>query len=139
MKETEVKDIIKGLAKGNSPKGIGKKLLHSKLSDSIQGAAIKKLDKECKEISKTSALWKCSSSDLQDFSLQTINIQSQTNAPFLYRTIDTLSKKNEIMNAVITSLLLRCRNIQLSRLHHIISQVLDHGGATDQVRPRRKG
>ena len=82
---------------------------------------------------KKSVLLECSSDDLQDFKFKTLNHQIQINAPFLYKTIDSLTNHNEKTNAVIVSLLQRNRNIQLSRLHHIIAQVLDHGGATDEV------
>lgn len=75
----------------------------------------------------------CSSHHLQNFKFQSLNVQVQTCAPFLYKIIDCLTKHNEILNVVIISLLLRAKNIQISRLHHIITQVLDHGGATDET------
>ena len=70
----------------------------------------------------------CSSHHLQNFKFQSLNVQVQTSSPFLYKIIDCLTKHNEILNVVIISLLLRARNIQMSRLHHIsVTQVLDHG------------
>lgn len=35
--------------------------------------------------------------------------------------------------AVAVALLLRNRNTHMSAVHHVIGQILDHGGATDEV------
>lgn len=133
VKEHDIKEIVKSLAKGNSLAKISKKLMNSNLRDFIQNETLKALQSNCKAIGKNSLMLECSSHHLQNFKFQSLNVQVQTCAPFLYKIIDCLTKHNEILNVVIISLLLRARNIQMSRLHHIITQVLDHGGATDEV------
>ena len=35
--------------------------------------------------------------------------------------------------AIAASVLLKNRNSQMSAIHHVIGQMLDHGGATDEV------
>ena len=124
VKEADIKDIVKDLAKGSSLKTVSKKLLNSKLRECIQATTLRTLEKDCKKIGKNSVLLDCSSQNLQDFKLHSLNIQVETSASFLYKVIDTSSKYNEKINAVLLSLLLRCRNIQMSRLHHIVAQVL---------------
>ena len=133
VKENDIKDVVKSLARGNSMTSISKKLMKSKLSSSIQKSILKLIENSCKLIGKNSVLLDCSSAHLENFKFQALNIQVQTCAPFLYDVINCLSKQNETVNAVIISLVLRARNIQMSRLHHIITQVLDPGGATDEV------
>ena len=91
VKENEIKDIVKSLARGNSFTRISKKLMKSKLSKSIQKSMLKLIENRCKLIGKNSVLLDCSSDHLENFKFQALNIQVQTCAPFLYEVINCLS------------------------------------------------
>ena len=134
LNASEVTDIIKCLAKGNSPSRIGSKILKSRFGKPIEDLLVRDVKRCCIKLSGwQSVLYETSSSKLEDFKFESFNIQFQEMAPFLYQIINCLTKGSVKMNVIVMSVLLRCRNHQMSRLHHILAQVLDHGGATDEV------
>lgn len=72
---------------------------------------------------------KCDS--LANFSMDLFNQELQFQAPLTYKIISTLVKDSEVGTSVGSAVLLNFRN--MSSLHHIIAQVLDRGGATNEV------
>ncbi|XP_041357523.1 LOW QUALITY PROTEIN: uncharacterized protein LOC121374491 [Gigantopelta aegis] len=62
-----------------------------------------------------------------------LNQEIQTTAPFIHRFMSTLVKASPVGIPVATAVALRFRNTHISAFHHIIAQVLDHGGATDET------
>lgn len=55
----------------------------------------------------------------------------QLYAPGFYKTLsNTVKGSHEV--AVIAAIITRNNNMHMSALHHIIAQVLDHSGATDE-------
>ena len=53
VKEHDIKEIVKKLAKGNSLAKISKKRMNSNLRDFIQNETLKALQSNCKAIGKT--------------------------------------------------------------------------------------
>jgi hypothetical protein len=43
-------------------------------------------------------------------------------------------KNSKVGIAVATSIIARSKNMHMSAFHHIIAQILDHSGATDEVK-----
>lgn len=74
---------------------------------------------------------KCDS--LANFSMDLFNQELQVQAPLTYKIISTLVKDSEVGTSVGSAVLLNFRNKHMSSLHHIIAQVLDRGGATNEV------
>ena len=83
VKENEIKDIVKSLARGNSLTRISKKLMKSKLSKSIQESMLKLKENKCKMIGKNSVLLDCSSDHLENFKFQALDILAQTCSFFI--------------------------------------------------------
>lgn len=61
------------------------------------------------------------------------NQELQVQAPLTYKIISTLVKDSEVGTSVGSAVSLNFRNKHMSSLHHIIAQVLDRGGATNEV------
>lgn len=64
-----------------------------------------------------------------------IAFELQLKAPTLTNILKSCIKwtDNEVALCVLSSLILRYRNNKISRLHHVVGQILDRGGATDEV------
>lgn len=64
-----------------------------------------------------------------------IAFELQLKAPTLTNILKSCIKRtdNEVALCVLSSLTLRYRNNKISRLHHVVGQILDRGGATDEV------
>jgi len=80
-----------------------------------------------------SALRRCNSENLATFSFETLNCEFQKKAPLLHGIIQQVVKGSSIGTVVTTATALRFRNRQLSAFHHVVAQILDRGGATDEV------
>lgn len=57
----------------------------------------------------------------------------QMYAPVFYKTLSSTVKGSHEVT-VIAAIITRNNNMHMSALHHIIAQVLDHSGATDEVK-----
>lgn len=55
------------------------------------------------------------------------------NSPLMYSIFNKIVKGSTIGTAVTAAVALRFRNKHMSLIHHVVSQIVDHGGATDEV------
>lgn len=74
-----------------------------------------------------------SSENVSTFSLDKLNIEIQKKAPLLHGVLQHYVKGSILGTVVTAAVALKFRNNQLSALHHIVAQILDKGGATDEV------
>lgn len=73
------------------------------------------------------------SENLSNFKFDQLLFEVQLYAPVFYKTLsNTVKGSHEV--AVIAAIITRNNNMHMSALHHIIAQVLDHSGATDEVK-----
>lgn len=72
---------------------------------------------------------------LTSLNFQKIAFELQLKAPTLTHILKSCVKRtdNEVALCVLSSLILRYRNDKISRLHHVVGQILDRGGATDET------
>lgn len=74
------------------------------------------------------------SKSLATFSIDRVNEEIQIWAPLFHQCMLTLSNNN-LMGAIVAAcVMLKYNNKHMSALQHIIGQILDHGGATDDAR-----
>lgn len=130
------KQVIKNIALHNSKKRTANLLLTSSLKESIIEGITKELKKEIKIMNSTinnSLLRKIDSNSLTCFNVHKINLELQTWAPLLHQVLSTLSKSSKIGSTILAAISLKFTNTHMSAFQHIVGQILDHGGATDEV------
>lgn len=97
----------------------------------------KVLKDQCKtlcQVKNKSVLRNISPKNLESLSFKSIMNDCQLYAPLLLETLAcVMNQPTENKLAVAVALLLRNRNTHMSAVHHVIGQILDHGGATDEV------
>ena len=81
-----------------------------------------------------SVLRDTSNENMSTFSIEKMNSEIQQKDPFLHSVLQH-SVKNSTLGIVMTPSVaaLKFRNNQLSALNHIVAQILDKGGATNEV------
>lgn len=128
--------IIKTLTNKSSSDSIGRMIYKSPLKDAVNQAVFSEVKKDCAAMSsrKTpSVLRDCDSEHLATFSLEKLNGELQEKAPVLHGVIQHAVKGSIVGTVVTAAVALKFHNSQLSALHHVVAQILDKGGATDEV------
>ena len=103
---------------------------------SLQKFFVKEIKKEANMLcSKTnpSLLRNISSDNLAKFKFETLKSELQIHSPLTFGVLNEVVKGSATGVAVSAAVALHFRNMHMSSLHHIVSQILDHGGATDEV------
>lgn len=124
--------------RGDQAKGLARKLYSiDSLKCGLQKCVLKELDDECKklcQVKSKSVLRNTSPKNLESFSFKRIIEELQMYAPLLLETLTSVKNRtNQNRHAVAAAIILKNRNIHMSAFHHVVSQILDHGGATDEV------
>lgn len=71
--------------------------------------------------------------NLSNFKFDQLLFEVHLYAPVLYKTLSNTVKGSHKI-AVTTIIITRNNSMHMSALHHIIAQVLNHSGATDEVK-----
>lgn len=128
--------IVNNISNSSSNDKISRKIYKSSLKKSINKCILKEIKKESKTLcakNTISSLRQISSQHLATFRFDTLASELQQKSPLLYSIL------HEVMNgsirgiAVTAAVALKFRNIHMTSFHHIVGQILDHGGATDEV------
>lgn len=86
------------------------------------------------QVKNKSVLRNISQKNMESLSFKGIINDCQLYAPLLLETLAcVMNRPTENKLAVAVELLLRNRNTHMSAIHHVIGQILEHGGATDEV------
>lgn len=128
--------IIKNLSKNTSMDRIGRVVYKSCLKESVNKSIFTEVKKECSLLCSrkdASILRNISSDNLATFSIDNLNAEIQNKAPLLHGILHHAVKGSNIGTVVATAVALKFRNNQMSAFHHILAQILDRGGATDEV------
>ena len=136
VQDTQFAQIVKNIATHKGEKRTAKGIYHSSLKNELRECMLKELKEEVLNLTSTknySMLRHIDSDSLSNFNFSKLNSEIQTWAPFFFQFISMLVKKSEIGAAVTSSIILKFRNTHMSAFQHVMSQVLDHGGATDEV------
>lgn len=64
---------------------------------------------------------------------ETWNLEFQLLSPVLFKIISGVFDQKSVAVAVISAIIQKQKNMQMSAFHYAVSQVLDNGGATDEV------
>lgn len=128
--------IVKTLTNNSSCDRIGRIIYKTPLKAAVNKAVFSEVEKDCAAMCSKkfpSVLRDFSSENVATFSLDKLNIEIQKKAPLLHGVLQH-SVKGSILGTVVTAAVaLKFRINQLSALHHIVAQILDKGGATDEV------
>lgn len=126
------------MSRGESHQRISQLLYNSSLKENILNSVLKDLKK--KELSKLSStktgscLRRTSSDDLATVNFETWNLEIQLFSPVLFKIISgVFDDQKSVAVAVISAIIQKQKNMHMSAFHHAVSQVLDNGGATDEV------
>ncbi|KAK3098281.1 hypothetical protein FSP39_017934 [Pinctada imbricata] len=99
---------------------------------------MKELKREISYLTSTtnlSLLRRSESRCLATFSFDKVNEEVKLFAPLFHKMVSTITKESCIGTAVTSFIALKSANIctHMSAFQHVIGQVLDHGGATDET------
>lgn len=128
--------IVKSVSQHSSKDRIGRLIYKSSLKDSVNKCVYNEVNKECMNLCSRkdiSMLRNCSSENLATFSSSTLNVEIQKRAPLLHGILQHVVKGSDLGTVVTGAIALKFRNKHLSAFHHVVAQILDHGGATDEV------
>lgn len=138
IKDGVCQSVVKSIVRGDKGPSISRKLYSiESLRLGLQRCVLKELEDQCKtlcQVKNKSVLRNISPKNLESLSFKSIIDDCQLYAPLLLETLAcVMNRPNENKLAVAVALLLRNRNTHMSAIHHVIGQILDHGGATDEV------
>ena len=128
--------IVKSISAKENKDKIGRLVYQSNLKSSINKCILKEIKRESIKLcslKEDSILRDISSGNLAKFSLTTLDNEISQKAPVFHSFIKQFVKGSVLGTAVTLAVALKSRNKHMSAFHHIIGQILDHGGATDQV------
>ncbi|KAK3086018.1 hypothetical protein FSP39_012234 [Pinctada imbricata] len=97
---------------------------------------MKELKREISYLTSTtnlSLLRRSESRCLATFSFDKVNEEVKLFAPLFHKMVSTITKESCIGTAVTSCIALKSANTHMSAFQHVIGQVLDHGGATDET------
>lgn len=130
-------DIIRGMSRGEYHQRISQHLYNYSLKENILNSVLKDLKKELSKLSSTktgSCLRRTSSDDLATVNFETWNLEFQLFSPVLFKIISgVFDDQKSVAVAMISAIIQKQKNMHMSAFHHAVSQVLDNGGATDEV------
>lgn len=132
----ELQTIVKNIAQGQPVKKIADVAYRTQLKEPLLNSVIKDVINELKLLSSTkrlSCLRKTSSDDLAAFCFNNLIIELQLNVPVLYKILKSLFEKNPTAIAVTAAIIMKEKNMHMSAFHHVVAQILDNGGTTDEV------
>lgn len=138
IKDGVWQSVVKSIVRGDKGPSISRKLYSiESLKPGLQRCVLKELEDQCKtlcQVKNKSVLRNISPKNLESLSFKSIINDCQLYAPLLLETLAcVMNRPTENKLAVAVALLLRNRNTHMSAVHHVIGQILDHGGATDEV------
>ncbi|KAK3099437.1 hypothetical protein FSP39_004353 [Pinctada imbricata] len=136
VKDADTVKLVKALSKGMSKQNIAKMVINSKLKDEISKCVFKEINKELETLisPKSRCVLRGVSSDkIAVFRFKTLLFEVQLHAPILYKCLSMTLKDSPVGMAMTAAIILKKRNMHMSSFHHIVSQILDHGGTSDET------
>ena len=73
------------------------------------------------------------SEHLAKFKLESLHLELQNYAPLIHDILNAIVKGSLKGTTITAAIALKFRNLHISSFHHVVAQILDHGGATDEV------
>lgn len=139
MKEKGLHAVLEGIVKGQQPSVIAKELFDvPQMQECIVKHILKLINTKCMNMCKVKdpSIYRNTEVDhLTTLNFPKIAFELQLKELTLTHILKICVKRtdNEVALCFLSSLILRYRNDKISRLHHVVGQILDRGGATDGV------
>ena len=135
IKDPPLKRVMKSLIRGSHSSAVAKTIMMvPSLQTELVQCLVKILDKECNALCSQKRQTSFRSGELENLNLREIIQDLELRAPTLLSVLKGTTKTDQAAPvAVCSALLLKNRNKQIARIPHVIAQILDHGGATDEV------
>lgn len=139
VKEKGLYAVLVGIVRGQQPSVLAKRFCNvPQMQEHIVNNILKHINAECINMCKVkdpSILRNTGADHLTSLNFRRISFELHLKAPTLTQFLKCCIKRadNELALCVLSSLILRYRNDKISQLHHVIGQILDRGGATDEV------
>ncbi|XP_069126748.1 uncharacterized protein [Argopecten irradians] len=133
MKEKSSVTMIKGIIHG---KPGAAKSIYTALQGPIRKCVLQDIKREISKLTSSlnmSLFRQINHRNLTKFSFESANTEVKIWAPFFHSVISTLVKNSAVGEAVVSALILKFQNTHMTTFQHVIGQVLDHCGATDEV------
>ena len=70
---------------------------------------------------------------LAKFKLENLHLELPNYAPLIHDILNAIVKGSLKGTTITEAIALKFRNLHMSSFHHVVAQILDHGGATDGV------
>ena len=105
------------------------------MKESINKCIVKEVIKESNALcakNNNSVLRNIKSENLAKFKLESLYLELQ-NAPLIHDILNAIVKGSLKGTTITAAIALKFRNLHMSSFHHVVAQILDHGGATDEV------
>ena len=93
---------------------------------------IKESNALCAKINN-SVLRNIKSENLAKFKLESLYLGLQNYAPLIHDILNAIVKGSLKGTTITAAIALTFRNLHMSSFHHVVTQILVHGGATDEV------
>lgn len=132
------KSVLKSILRGDKSKTLAKKIvgieaLRKDIHLLINAEAVKESKAICK-LSDASILRNSTGKDLCEMDMLPFIHELKTTCPVLHGLLESvMGKSTSLRLSVAAAVVLFNRNNHLSAIHHVIGQILDQGGATDEV------
>ncbi|XP_062572276.1 uncharacterized protein LOC134234243 [Saccostrea cucullata] len=139
IKEKGLYGVVVGLVRGNKPEVILNKLLKSKgFKEKAFKTITKYVKEECRLLcgKKDASVLRGNSPDcLASVDFQEIATELRKRAPGFSQLLSDIMNTTEPVALVSSAaILLHHRNRNMSLIHHVVGQLLEHGGATDETK-----
>lgn len=132
------KSVLKSILRGDKSKTLAKKIvgieaLRKDIHLLINAEAVKESKTICK-LSDASILRNSTGKDLCEMDMLPFIHEFKTKCPVLHGLLESvMGKSTSLRLSVAAAVVLFNRNNHLSAIHHVIGQILDQGGATDET------
>jgi hypothetical protein len=127
--------MMKSLVRGATSSAIAKNIFSiPKFRNELLRCFLTHIEKECTALCSTNKPSPFRAGELQEINFTEMEMYMENTSPTILSIIKTIiSKPASVSAPVCAAILLKNRNKHMSRVPHVIAQVLDHAGATDEV------
>ncbi|XP_056019475.1 uncharacterized protein LOC130054274 [Ostrea edulis] len=135
VKDAELKRVVKAISNGQPKRKIAMIAYNSFLKEEFISCVISDIKKDITKLVSKKAnccLRSTKCDNLSNFKFDRLLFEIQLHAPILYKTLSHSLKDSHVGIAVTTAIITRNKNMHMSALHHIVAQILDHSGTTDE-------
>lgn len=128
------------IVRGNKAKDIARKVWKIEAcKEHLVENLVHITNKECKDLCSTvkpSLFRETDANSISTSKFEDLKNELELRAPVLSKILRAAMRTTDdtcIPLTTVAAVILKWRNMHMSRIHHMVGQILDHGGATDEV------